>query len=117
MATTPYTDGQTRGRYTLTGAVSQNAAVNPTADITVMPSIDTPPTTSVTTTAGPPGYLPRSFKVTQNAGSSTQFSRTVYVTWDTYPDTSGMASGTVFTVRGIIGDCPFAKAVATVTVS
>ncbi|MEV8464905.1 hypothetical protein AB0470_35800 [Streptomyces griseosporeus] len=41
----------------------------------------------------------------------------MYVTWDTYPDTSGMASGTVFTVRGIIGDCPFAKAVATVTVS
>jgi hypothetical protein len=78
-----------------------------------MPALTAALTTSVTTTVGSTNVLPWSFASVHFTDSAGTFTRTVYVDWNTVPNTS--VAGTV-TVHGTILDYPFATATATVVV-
>jgi hypothetical protein len=114
-ASTPYVGGSALGDFTLTGTVS-GASVSPTVDVEVVPILDTTLSSSVTVTSGQTDFLPLSYgNVKFNAGSVT-FTRSVYIIWDTVPNTSDMTSGESVTVHGTIEGYPYgAPATATVT--
>ena len=115
-ADTPYAGGESLGDFTLTGTVS-GAAVSPTAQVDVQPVLDSTLSTSVTVTSGETDFLPLSYTgVKFNAGSLT-YTRTVYIIWNTVPDTSTMTAGQPVTVQGTIEGYPYATATATVTLS
>jgi Glycosyl hydrolase family 98 C-terminal domain/Glycosyl hydrolase family 98/Bacterial Ig-like domain (group 4)/Domain of Unknown Function (DUF1080) len=112
-STTPYAGGQATGTFTLSGTVS-GTSLTPVATVTVMPALTTALTTTVTTTTGSTNVLPWSFSSVSFTDSSGTFTRTVYVDWNTVPNTSTTGTKTVF---GTILDYPFATAKATVVVN
>lgn len=114
-ATTPFTDGSTRGKFTVSGTVP-GTGLKPTAAVTVMPKLTAALNLSVTTPPTSVFYLPiGGTKVQYDAGGGRTWSRTVFVAWKTVPGVSSSA-GQTLTVSGTILDDPFESATATVKV-
>lgn len=113
LATTPYANGLTRGKFTVAGTVA-GTTVRPVTNVTVMPKLSAPLTTTYTYDSANPGWPPTTFAtVRYDAGGGTTYTRTVHVSWDQKIAVS--ASTPTQTLTGTIEDDPLEKATATVT--
>ena len=112
-ATTPFADGQTRGKFTVMGSI-EGTSVTATANVTVTPKLATPLTTSYVYDPANPGLPPLTFtNVKYDAGGGVTYTRQVYVRWDQAISVTADAPEQALT--GTIEDDPYEKATATVT--
>ncbi|MFF9762899.1 glycosyl hydrolase family 98 C-terminal domain-containing protein [Streptomyces caelestis] len=116
VATTPYADGQTRGRFTVEGRVD-GTGLKAEALVTVMPKLSQPLRTTLAYDPAKPALPAQTFTgVRFDAGGGVTFSRQVYVRWDqaitVSPDGTGEQR-----LTGTIADHPWEKATAEVTLT
>ncbi|GII32973.1 glycosyl hydrolase family 98 C-terminal domain-containing protein [Planotetraspora mira] len=112
IATTPYVDGQTRGKFTVEGTV-QGTDLKVPVLVTVMPKLAQPLTTSLVYNPGTPALPAQTFPNARfDAGGGVTFTRFVYVRWD-----QAITGDKDQTLTGTIADHPWEKATATVKVN
>ncbi|MGW4021968.1 glycosyl hydrolase family 98 C-terminal domain-containing protein [Streptomyces sp. NPDC005009] len=116
VATTPYTDGQTRGRFTVEGEV-EGTDLGVSVGVTVMPKLAQPLKTAYAYDPEGPGLPKQTFtNVRFDAGGGVTFTRQVYVRWDQAITVSADGPHQQ-TLTGSIGDHPWEKATAQVTLA
>ncbi|WP_182904072.1 glycosyl hydrolase family 98 C-terminal domain-containing protein [Microbispora sp. H10830] len=114
VATTPFADGQSRGKFTVEGTV-EGTTRKPSLPVTVMPKLAQPITTTLKYNPAKPALPAQTFNnVVFDAGGGVTFTRFVYVRWDR-PITVSAGGEQAQTLTGTIADHPWEKAKATVT--
>ncbi|MFL6055035.1 MAG: hypothetical protein ACJ72W_19305 [Actinoallomurus sp.] len=115
-ATTPFADGQTRGKFTVQDMVA-GTSLKPEVLVTVMPKLPKPLATALTYNPAAPSLPGQTFSnVTFDAGGGVTLTRAVYVRWD-QPITVSEGGQRTQTLTGTIADHPWEKATATVTLA
>ncbi|WP_308797787.1 glycosyl hydrolase family 98 C-terminal domain-containing protein [Agromyces silvae] len=114
VSTAPTVDGPSQGKFTVEGDVEGTDLTIPVL-VTVMPNLVTPVDVAHTYTADNP-TVPNQVPATGTFTDGTRnWTKVLYVRWDHTPDTSPDAP-TTQTITGSIGDWPWQKVTATVTV-
>ncbi|MEO3853830.1 glycosyl hydrolase family 98 C-terminal domain-containing protein [Acrocarpospora sp. B8E8] len=112
IATTPYADGQTRGKFTVEGTVEGTDLKVPVL-VTVMPKLASPLATSLVYNPDTPALPAQTFPNARfDAGGGVTFTRFAYVRWD-----QAITGDKDQTLTGTIADHPWEKATATVTIN
>ncbi|MER6091619.1 glycosyl hydrolase family 98 C-terminal domain-containing protein [Streptomyces bluensis] len=116
VATTPYADGQTRGRFTVQGE-AEGTDLSVPARVTVMPKLAQPLTAALAYDPDKPALPAQTFTgVRFDAGGGVTFTRQVYVRWD-QAITVSPTGPQEQTVTGTIAENPWEKATAVVTLA
>ncbi|MET8942700.1 glycosyl hydrolase family 98 C-terminal domain-containing protein [Streptomyces sp. NPDC004542] len=116
VATTPYADGQSRGRFTVEGQVEGTGLTVPVL-VTVMPKLSSPLRTTLAYDPAHPALPAQTFTgVRFDAGGGVTFTRQVYVRWDQAITVSADGAHEQ-QLTGTIADHPWEKATADVTLA
>ncbi|OQR63397.1 hypothetical protein B6E66_13685 [Streptomyces maremycinicus] len=115
-ATPPYANGQSRGKFTVEGKVADTDLTVPVL-VTVMPKLSTALTTTLAYDPDNPTLPAQTFTgVRFDAGGGVTFTRQVYVRWDQAITVTADGAHQQ-TLTGTIGDHPWEKATAEVTLA
>ncbi|GGI46571.1 hypothetical protein GCM10008018_17760 [Paenibacillus marchantiophytorum] len=115
LSTTPYANGQSQGKFTVSGTVT-GTGLKATAYVVVTPKITGGLAVTQNVTHGVLTTTPYTYTtLTFDCGGGTTFngiSRLVW--WDTYVNTSTMTAGQNITVQGTLDALPYQKVTITI---